>query len=150
MPIYLAKSRKPQLPGLLTVSSSPKKWKIYFNLLKKYAVCPILFFFFWSFPWHMEVSGPENKPLPQQCQCQILSLLSHQRTPLLLFIEVLIWSLIDAIKPFRSSYCGSAVRKSTSIHEDEGWIPGPDQWIKDLTLHRSQMHLRSGVAVAEA
>ena len=58
----------------------------------------------------------------------------------------------------------------TSIPEDEGSIPGPIQWVKDLVLpqaaakvadaaqiwrcfklqHRSWMQLRSGVAVAVA
>jgi len=36
--------------------------------------------------------------------------------------------------PFRSSYCGSAVRNPTSIHEDSGLIPGLAQWIEDLVL----------------
>lgn len=26
-----------------------------------------LFFFFWPHPWHLEFSGPEIKPVPQQC-----------------------------------------------------------------------------------
>ena len=33
-----------------------------------------------------------------------------------------------------SSYHGSAEMNPTSIHEDEGLIPGPDQWVKDLAL----------------
>ena len=33
-----------------------------------------------------------------------------------------------------NSYCGSAVMNTTSIHEDEGSISGPIQWVKDLTL----------------
>ena len=30
--------------------------------------------------------------------------------------------------------CGSVVMNPTSIHEDTGLIPGPDQWAKDLAL----------------
>ena len=33
-----------------------------------------------------------------------------------------------------SSHCGSVVMNSTSIHEDLGSVPGPDQWVKDPAL----------------
>ena len=35
---------------------------------------------------------------------------------------------------YRSSHCGSTETNPTSIHEDVGLIPGPTQWVKDLTL----------------
>ena len=34
----------------------------------------------------------------------------------------------------QSSHCGSVVVNSTSIHEDEGSIPGFTQWAKDPAL----------------
>ena len=34
----------------------------------------------------------------------------------------------------RSIRCGSEVMNPTSIHEEVGSIPGPPQWVKDLTL----------------
>jgi len=33
-----------------------------------------------------------------------------------------------------SSCCGSVVTNVTNIHEDVGFIPGFDQWVKDLVL----------------
>ena len=40
----------------------------------------------------------------------------------------------DRNTDLRSSCCGSAVTKLTSIHEDAGLIPGLDRWVKDLAL----------------
>ena len=35
---------------------------------------------------------------------------------------------------YRSSRCGSVKTNLTSIHEDAGWIPGLDQWVRDPAL----------------
>ena len=54
----------------------------------------------------------------------------------------------------RSSRGGSAVLNPTSIVEDVGLIPGLSQWVKVQhrceLWHRSQMRLRSEMAVAVA
>ena len=34
----------------------------------------------------------------------------------------------------KSFCCGSGVMNLTSNHEDTGLIPGPDGWVKDLSL----------------
>ena len=34
----------------------------------------------------------------------------------------------------REFLCGSGVMNPANIHEDEGSIPGPIQWVKDLSL----------------
>ena len=57
------------------------KWECFLNF-SFFAV-----FFFLLTLWHLEVPGPGIKPVPQQepgpqqWQCQILNILSHQRTP---------------------------------------------------------------------
>ena len=34
----------------------------------------------------------------------------------------------------RSSPCGSVETSLTSVNEDEGLIPGPSRWVKDMAL----------------
>ena len=41
--------------------------------------------------------------------------------------------LLEQLK-IGSSRCGSVIMNPTSIHEDEGSIPGSAQWVKDLAL----------------
>ena len=52
----------------------------------------------------------------------------------------------------RSSYCGSAEKNLTSIHEHECLMPGLTRWVKDLALRelwcRLQKRLGSRIAVA--
>ena len=38
------------------------------------------------------------------------------------------------LKYYRSSHCCSAVKNTTSIHEDADSIPGLAWWVKDLAL----------------
>ena len=40
---------------------------------------------FWLCPWYAEVPKPGIKPAPQQWQCQILNLLSHEGSPVASF-----------------------------------------------------------------
>ena len=60
--------------------------------------------------------------------------------------------LWEILKPTRSSCCGSAVTKSTSIHEDIDLIPGPARWVKGSGCSelpcRSKTQLESGVVLA--
>ena len=61
---------------------------------------------------------------------------------LLLFLKLK--KLYLKVTYYRSSHCGSGIANPTSIHEDEGLIPGLAQWVKDLAF------LGSSVAVAVA
>ena len=38
------------------------------------------------------------------------------------------------MKIHKSSHHGSEVTKLTKMHEDQGSIPGPAEWVKDLVL----------------
>ena len=73
-------------------------------------------FFFWPHPWHVEILGPEIKPMPQQWsslhqwQWQILNLLSHQGTPGSSFTIKLI-NLANIFLIFSSFGCTHAVWK---------------------------------------
>ena len=45
-------------------------------------ICSLSFYIITIFGlWHTEVPGPGNNPKPQQGQCWILNVLSHQGTP---------------------------------------------------------------------
>ena len=46
-------------------------------------------------------------------------------------ITIIIWG---KKKRSGSFHCGSAEMNLTSIHEVEGLIPSPAQWVKDLAL----------------
>ena len=72
-----------------------------------------------------------------------LKISKAERTKKMLKRKVNLWigwvGMQDAIKETLktsrwSSHCGLAVRNLTSIHEDEGSIPGLAQWVKDLVL----------------
>ena len=43
------------------------------------------------------------------------------------------------LKKLRSSHCSSVETNLTSIHEDEGLILGPAQWVKDLVSMRMRV-----------
>ena len=47
-----------------------------------------------------------------------------------------------------SSYCGSAVRNTASIHEDTGLIPGPTQWVREYCELQCRSQMCISVAVA--
>ena len=50
-----------------------------------------------------------------------------------IYSEIL-YIYIHILRSVRNSHCGSVVMNPTSIHEDAGSIPGPNQWVDDLVL----------------
>ena len=98
-------------------------------------------------------------PKEEKCQKESILLSSHQQRraqPICLFPRVCIPAVIASIKShlFRSSCCGSAVTNQTSNCEDMGSIPSLISGLRIWHCHelwcRSQMWLRSGIAVALA
>ena len=84
------------------------------------------YYFFWNNILLFGVGTPQacgsspgsgSKPMPLQCQHQILNLLSPKRIPI-------IWA----------SHSGSAVTSPTRIHENVGSIPSLTQWVNDPVL----------------
>ena len=60
----------------------------------------------------------------------------HSLIPLICSCRTLTNEALEGrkVKEEGSSYHGSAVTNVTSIHEDEGLIPGLTQWVKDPVL----------------